>query len=141
MSIDVPHLLAYLRINSHLFCVISLTDGYVQTLGRIELDSHDNMLVFGSQCYFISHSSREATVNAFSDLVGSINSVPIVDVAVMYDCLTTQRTYILDAYALEMSNVSVAFEILPPGKLPPPGWTKSSSHLIWDVKMDFTRKY
>ena len=34
------------------------------------------------------------------------------------------------SYALEISNVSVAFKILPPEKLPPPGWTKSSGHLI-----------
>ena len=45
-----------------------------------------------------------------------------------------------DALAKEMTNVSVAFEILPIGVKPPPGWKKSSGHLIWDVKMDFIRK-
>ena len=39
-----------------------------------------------------------------------------------------------------MRNVSVAFEILEEGVKPPPGWTGSSGHLVWDVKMDFTRK-
>ncbi len=34
----------------------------------------------------------------------------------------------------------VAFDILGPGEKPPPGWTKSSGHLVFDVKMDFTRK-
>ena len=47
-----------------------------------------------------------------------------------------RNTMWIDAYALEMSNLLVPFEILPPGKLPPPGWTKSSGRLIWDVKMD-----
>ena len=97
MYFDVSHLIAYPRMNYHLIGVISLTDGSVQTLGWTELDLQANMLVFGSQCYIISHSSKESTVNTFSDLVGSINSVLIVDVAVMYDCLTTQRAYILIA--------------------------------------------
>ena len=45
-----------------------------------------------------------------------------------------------DALALEMFNVGVAFEILEEGQKAPPGWNKASRHLIWDVKMDFTRK-
>ena len=40
----------------------------------------------------------------------------------------------------EMANVKVAFEILENGKSAPPGWVKSSGHLVFDVKMDFTRK-
>ena len=39
-----------------------------------------------------------------------------------------------------MTNVAVAFEILPQGHSVPPGWRKSSGHLVFDVKMDFTRK-
>ena len=45
-----------------------------------------------------------------------------------------------DALAHEMYNVGVAFEILEEGQKAPPGWNKASGHLIWDVKMDFTRK-
>ncbi len=40
----------------------------------------------------------------------------------------------------EMGNVCVAFEILDPGMKAPPGWHKASGHLVFDVKMDFTRK-
>ena len=39
-----------------------------------------------------------------------------------------------------MFNVGVAFEILEEGQAAPLGWSKVSGHLIWDVKMDFTRK-
>ena len=39
-----------------------------------------------------------------------------------------------------MKNVGVAFEILPNGQKAPVGWSKASGHLIFDVKMDFTRK-
>ena len=45
-----------------------------------------------------------------------------------------------DALVLEMYNVGVAFEILEEGQKAPLGWNKASGHLIWDVKMDFTRK-
>ena len=40
----------------------------------------------------------------------------------------------------EMSNVGIAFEILDEGSQAPIGWSKESGHLIFDVKMDFTRK-
>ena len=45
-----------------------------------------------------------------------------------------------DAIALEMHNVGIAFEILDDGKSPPPGWKKVTGHLVFDIKMDFTRK-
>ena len=32
------------------------------------------------------------------------------------------------------------FELLPEGQKPPVGWSNVTGHLIWDVKMDFTRK-
>ncbi len=34
----------------------------------------------------------------------------------------------------------IAFEILEPGKKAPPDWFKATGHIIFDVKMDFTRK-
>ncbi|HEY9711013.1 MAG TPA: hypothetical protein V6D48_22595, partial [Oculatellaceae cyanobacterium] len=40
----------------------------------------------------------------------------------------------------EMRNIGIAFEILDPTQSVPPGWTKTSGHLVFDVKMDFTRK-
>jgi len=46
----------------------------------------------------------------------------------------------VDAFTEEMTNVSVAFEVLEEGEYVPVGWSKSTGHLIWDVKMDFTRK-
>ena len=40
----------------------------------------------------------------------------------------------------EMTNVSIAFDFLPCGEKAPPGWKKTTGHLVWDLKMDFTRK-
>ena len=45
-----------------------------------------------------------------------------------------------NAIEKEMKNVAVAFEILEKGQKAPIGWKKSSGHLVFDVKMDFTRK-
>ena len=39
-----------------------------------------------------------------------------------------------------MTNVGIAFTILDDGIKPPPGRRKASGHLVFDVKMDFTRK-
>ena len=45
-----------------------------------------------------------------------------------------------DALKKEMYNVGVAFEILDEGAHAPHGWKQVAGHLVWDVKMDFTRK-
>jgi hypothetical protein len=36
--------------------------------------------------------------------------------------------------------VGIAFEILEPPRLVPPGWFKASGHIIFDVKMSLERK-
>ena len=45
-----------------------------------------------------------------------------------------------DAIDLEMKNVGVAFKILEQGEHVPPGYTKSSGHLVFDVRMNFQCK-
>ena len=39
-----------------------------------------------------------------------------------------------------MSNIGVAFKILDTGETPPRGYRKSSGHMIYSVRMGFTRK-
>ena len=46
----------------------------------------------------------------------------------------------MNALKLEMDTILVAFKFKPKGCSAPPGYTRSSGHIIWDVKMDFTRK-
>ncbi len=46
----------------------------------------------------------------------------------------------MDSLAKKMRNLNIAFEYLEPGEKAPPGWFKASGHIIFDVKMDFTRK-
>jgi hypothetical protein len=45
-----------------------------------------------------------------------------------------------DMLALEITKIGVAFEVLAESQRAPPGWSKVTGHLIWDLKMDFTRK-
>ena len=46
----------------------------------------------------------------------------------------------MDSLAKEMGNLMIAFKILEPGQKAPPSWHKATGHIIFDVKMDFTRK-
>ena len=39
-----------------------------------------------------------------------------------------------------MFEVGVAFKILDDHESTPVGYTKSSGHIVWDIKIDFTRK-
>jgi hypothetical protein len=45
-----------------------------------------------------------------------------------------------DAINKEMLNVGIAFEVLEDNRATPVGWSKVTGHMIFDVKMDFTRK-
>ena len=62
-----------------------------------------------------------------------------IDEAIKLDEINGDRLW-QAAIELEMNNVAVAFEILDINAPIPIGWTKSSGHIIFDVKMDFTRK-
>ena len=46
----------------------------------------------------------------------------------------------MEALSKEMYNVGVAFKILQEHESIPVGYSKSSGHIIFDVKMNFTRK-
>ena len=51
-----------------------------------------------------------------------------------------KNTFGRDAINKEMLNIGIAFEVLPTGEKSLPGWSKVTGHLVFDVKMDFTRK-
>ena len=44
------------------------------------------------------------------------------------------------AIAKEMRNNAIAFQILEPDEHVPVGWTPQSGHMVFDIKMDLTRK-
>ena len=61
-----------------------------------ELDSHENMMVFGIGCYiFDSIDQKTCNVQPFDPSIGVAKNVLIVDAALAYDCPYTYKTYIL----------------------------------------------
>lgn len=50
------------------------------------------------------------------------------------------NTFWADAIKKEMTNSRVAFHLLDKDEKPPPGYKRITCHLIFDVKMDLTRK-
>ena len=50
------------------------------------------------------------------------------------------NTFWKDAIIKEMKNVSIAFSMIEEGSKPPPGYKHVGGRIIFDVKMDFTRK-
>ena len=50
------------------------------------------------------------------------------------------NTFWIDAIKKEMHDVGIAFEILEDNVSMPIGYRKVTGHLVFDVKMDFTRK-
>ncbi len=62
-----------------------------------------------------------------------------VDEALAIDA-KTGTTLWYDAIQREMQNNAVAFEFLPEGNTIPIGYTKITLHMVFDIKIDFTRK-
>ena len=60
--------------------------------GGSQLDSHANMCAMGKHCHIISDSGLTADVSAFSDEVGSMLKVPIVDTLIVFECPYTGRS-------------------------------------------------
>ena len=50
------------------------------------------------------------------------------------------NTFWRDAISKEMTDAGIAFKILEESQATPVGWSKATGHLVFDVKMDFTRK-
>ena len=46
----------------------------------------------------------------------------------------------MDAIRLEMTNVGLTVKILEPGDNPSQGYSKSSGDMVYNIKMDLTRK-
>ena len=80
-----------------------------------------------------SHGARKVTHKYGVELPTSVEHAKELDTR-------NKNTFWMAALAKEMKNVGVAFEVLPQGMHAPPGWTKVTGHLVWDLKMDFTRK-
>ena len=61
----------------------------------MELDSHADGGVFGKHCRVINDTGIRVSVDGFDPVHMQVNGIPIVTVAVAYDCPTTGHTFIL----------------------------------------------
>ena len=57
-----------------------------ETYPNSELDSHANMVVLGKDCSIFEQSSLTCSVKPFSETLGKVTHVPIVDAAIAYEC-------------------------------------------------------
>ncbi len=65
------------------------------SLGAMELDSHANMAVVGSNCMIIATSSHYANVTPFSSNLTTIDMVELGDFGIAYDDPILHVTYLL----------------------------------------------
>ena len=73
---------------------------------KIEMDSHADTIVCGSNCCIMSYTGKECDVSPYTDAYDTIKSVPIVQAATAYDSPETGETSILILNeALWMGNV------------------------------------
>ena len=78
-----------------------------------QLDSHANMVVVGQQATVFGQSGKSADVRPFSSECSKLESVPIVDAAVAYDCPYSMKTYLLSIRnALYVPSMS--HNLIPP---------------------------
>jgi hypothetical protein len=70
-------------------------DSSTATYGRMELDSHADTIVLGSNAIVLQYTSRECDVSPYSDSYEPIRNVPIVKGATAITSNTTGETLIL----------------------------------------------
>ena len=62
---------------------------------RTELDSHADSPVVGDNARILRHMNKFVKVCGFSDKLGDLNRIPVVQAAVMYDCQYTGKEYVM----------------------------------------------
>ena len=62
---------------------------------KLELDSHADTIVLGSNCIILSHTGRECDVSPYTEAYNAITDVPIVTGATAWTCPETGDTLIL----------------------------------------------
>ena len=81
----------------------------------------------------IKHRARKTSHKYDIEIPTSVEHVYALDKA-------NGDTFWHDAIKKEMFNVGIAFEVLEHERNLPVGWKKVTSHIIFDVNMDLTRK-
>ena len=95
----VPHLAAYPTendyVNTRVYDMNANEDKDENSDCSSDLYSHATVVVLGQHCYIIYSSVRHAEVNTFARELGRMKSVPIVDAAIVYNCMYSTNMYLL----------------------------------------------
>ena len=67
----------------------------LQTHGRIELDSHADTVVLGSNCVVLHHMGKVCEVSPYTDEYDAITDVPVVRGAILWMDQHTYEEFIL----------------------------------------------
>ena len=96
---DVPDFI--LNINTDRICCIISSSIRIYKITcddsncGLHLNLHNNMCAFGKHCYVISCSGKFCDVSGFSDGIGELQNVPVVDAVIVYNCHVTHQCYLL----------------------------------------------
>ena len=63
--------------------------------GRIELDSHADTVVLGSNCVVLHHTGNVCEVSPYTDEYDAITDIPVVQGATLWMAQHTDNEYIL----------------------------------------------
>ena len=108
--------------------------------GHVELDSHADTCVAGSNCRVISFTGKTVTVTPFSGEYNAMPDIPIATVGTAYDCPTTGQVYILVTHESLWFGERLGHTLWCPNQLRdngmlvqdvPKQWDELSSHSIY----------
>ena len=90
------------------------------------MDSHASSFVIGEEVLITHDTGRTANVGPFTDKLGKLRNVPIVDGIIAHDCPYTQNTYYLGIYnALYIKGMME--------NLCPPFIVRRQGHIVNDI--------
>jgi len=75
--------------------VSSIISAMISESLKTEMDSHADSPVLGDNVEIIKLMDKEVTVSGFSDKLGNISKIPVVQAVVAYDFVITNKTYLL----------------------------------------------
>ena len=85
--------------------------------GRIELDSHADTVVLGSNCVVLHHTGKDCEVSPYTDEYDAITDVPVVQGATLWTDQHTNEEYILIFNEALWMGDTLAHSLINPNQL------------------------
>ena len=98
-------------------------------MGRMELDSHADTIVAGSNCCVIEYTGRECDVSPYSSEYSPVTGVPIVKAATVWQSQLTGQEYLL-IFNQALYMPSLSHSLINPNQLRAFGITVQDNPLL-----------